>query len=233
MPIILPDSFVDQIEKPHGDSQWIWLAEIELSRPFQSGMTTVPSTVMRVCTYHEQLTWPVSSPLSERWDPYPFTFTPIEQSGEGDLPQIDLSVDNSARLLMRFLHAGDGLEGNYCRLWLLNEAGLSIAYPNHEAQRWDLQIAGATANDEAVSFRLERANFFERTSPQDRFNAGSCRFRFGGPECGYVINAIAAYSTCPKSLDACRLRGLDHLARGLPVLHPRRFGGFPGLRRQG
>jgi phage-related protein len=232
MPIILPTSFLDAIEKPHATSQLIWLAEIELARPYVSGFTTVPSTVLRVCNYHQAITWPVSSPLHESWDPYPFTFSPIEQNQEGDLPQVELSVDNTARLLMRYLHAGDGLEGNYARLWLVPEGGLGIAYPNHEYRRWDLQVAGAYATDEAVSFRLERANFFERTSPQDRFVARQCRWDFGSPECGYVINAVAAFTSCPRTKSACTARGQDHATRGLPVLHPRRFGGFPGIPRQ-
>ena len=48
----------------------------------------------------------------------------------------------------------------------------------------------------------------------------------------HIVNAVAAYTTCPKTLGACIARGQDHAARGLPVLHPARFGGFPGIPRQ-
>ena len=70
------------------------------------------------------------------------------------------------------------------------------------------------------------------TGPQDRYVASRCRWEFGSGQCGYVVNAVAAYTTCPKTLSACIARGQDHAARGLPVLHPARFGGFPGIPRQ-
>lgn len=232
MPISLPASFKSEIERPRGTNPLVWLVELQLSRPYLSGVTVVPSTIFRIAQWHAELAWPVGSPNSETWYPFNFTFTPIEQNQEGDLPQLDLSVDNTTRTLMRYLHNGDGLEGNYCRIFLVPANGLAIAHPNHEYQRWDLQIAAAAATDEAVTFRLERANFFMRLSPQDRYVASRCRWEFGGPECGYVVNDVAAFTSCPKTLGACIQRGLDHQSRGLPVLHPGRFGGFPGIPRQ-
>lgn len=232
MPITLPASFKTEIERPHGTVPLLWFVELQVARPYQSGDTVVPAVLLRITNHHSEIAWPASSPGSETWYPYNFTFTPIEQNQEGDLPQLDLSVDNSARVLMRYLHAGHGLEGNYCRIYLVPETALGIAHPNHEYQRWDLLIAGALASDEAVTFRLERANFFSRQAPQDRYIAGRCRWEFGSPECGYIINDVAAFTSCPKTVDACVARGADHASRGLPVLHPRRFGGFPGIPRQ-
>jgi hypothetical protein len=90
--------------------------------------------------------------------------------------------------------------------------------------------------------RLLRIDVYERDcdesfapgqSPNDRDVASRCCWAFGSAECGYVINAAAAYTTCPKTLSACIARGQDHAARGLPVLHPARFGGFPGIHRHG
>lgn len=233
MPIELPQTFKDEIEKPRGTDPLVWFLEIQVSRAYEASPgVVVPDVILRLTSHHTELAWPAGSPGSETWYPFNFTFTPIGQDQEGDLPQIDLSVDNTTRLLMRYLHNGRGLEGNYVKLFLVPAAALDLVYPNHEAQQWDLTVAGALASDEAVTFRLERANFFTRMSPQDRYVAGRCRFEFGGEECGYVINAVAAFTTCPKTVAACRERGADHRARGLPVLHPQRFGGFPGIPRQ-
>jgi phage-related protein len=232
MPVTLPASFKSEIERPHGSNPLHWFVELQLTRPYRTGLTVVPSTIFRVTNRHVETAWPAGSPNSETWYPFNFTFTPIEQNQEGDLPQIDLSIDNVSRTLMRYLHNGDGMEGNYAKLILVPANGLDIAYPNHEFQQWDLQVAGAMASDEAVTFRLERANFFTRQSPQDRYVASRCRWEFGGPECGYIVNQVAAYTTCPKTMDGCIARGLDHASRGLPVLHPRRFGGFPGIPKQ-
>lgn len=233
MPIILPASMASEIEKPHGAAPMLWMVEIELAKMYRSGATIVPAVVARLTSWQDEIDWPVDDPVPKTWTPYGFTLTPIKQDGEGNLPQLDLTIDNSTRLLMRHLHDGSGLEGNACRLYLVSAAGLAIAYPNHERIELALQIAEANANDEAIQLRLERANFFERTSPTDRYNAATCRWAstFGGPECGYVLNEVAAYSTCTGTLDACVLRGLDHLARGVPVVHPKRFGGFPGIAR--
>ena len=232
MPIILPSEFSDG-ETAHAADPWVWLIEIQLQKPYRADPSTiVPSVLMRVSSYHSYFSWPPADPVVKWWDPFNFTFTPIEQTGDGDLPQMDLTIDNTARSLMRYLHAGDGLEGNYCKVYLVPLSAINIAYPNHVYQMWEFDISGALANDEAVTFRLEKANFFTKRTPQDRFIAARCRWNFGGDECGYVINAAAAYSTCAKTVTACALRGDDHVARGLIRLHPRRFGGFPGIPKQ-
>jgi hypothetical protein len=223
MPLILPDSLRSEVAKTHGTVPYVWLAEIELARPDIG----VPAVLFPITSYHTEVTWPIGSPNVRTWYPFPFTFTPIEQNQEGDLPQVEMAVDNTTRTLMRYLHEGDGMEGNAATLYLLTETALAIAYPDHEAQRIDLRIAGASAGD-AVSFRLEHPNYFARRSPQDRYIPGRCRLEYGSTACGYVLNAFAAFPTCPKTSDACALRGDDHVARGLPRLHPKRFGGTPG-----
>jgi phage-related protein len=166
------------------------------------------------------------------WEPFPFTFSPIEQTQEGDLSSIDLSVDNTARTLMRFLHDGHGLEGNRATLFLVYRNGLAITYPAHEFQRFDLEVQLAGATDEAVTFRLGMPNWFAIQSPSARYIPKKCRWQFGSPECGYVINEFAAFVRCSKLIDACVVRGDDMVARGLPAIHPGNFGGHPGIPTQ-
>ena len=233
MPIILPSTFADEIEKPHGAQPLLKMVELQVARPYDAGGgTIVPGVILRATSYHQDVAWPPSHPESWTWSPINFGFSGIEETSEGDLPQCELSIDNTTRTLMRFLHQGQGLEGNYCHLYIVPAAALSIAYPAHEYRRWSFVVGGAYATDEAVSFRLERPNWYERGIPTDPYVAGSCRWQFGGEECGYVINDVAAYTACPKTLAACEARGQDHASRGLPVLHPARFGGFPGIPRQ-
>lgn len=233
MPLTIPPSIQAEAERPHGTNRAIWFVEVECAKPFRTGPSTVvPGVLLRITNWHEEVVWPLLAPDTWTWSPFNFAFSPIEQTQDGDLPALDMSIDNVTRMLMRFLHEGDGLEGNRVRLYLVNEAGLGLTYPDHEFMSWELDIASAQANDEAVSFRLEKVNFFSRLAPQDRYTAGRCRWEYGGIDCGYVLNAVAGFQTCPKTLSACADRGLDHLARGLPVLHPRRFGGFPGIPTQ-
>lgn len=232
MPITLPASF-DSREEVHSTDGYLWFVEVQLQRPYRIDPSTIaPALLLRVVNYHEPIEWPVSGPIYQQWEPFNFKLTTQTSNQEGDLPSIQLSVDNTARVLMRHLHEGNGLEGNYCKLYLVPQSGLAIAYPNQEAQEFTFDIASATANDEAVTFKLERANFFTRQSPQDRFSARRCRREFGGIACGYVQNALAGFATCSKTQVACIARGDDHVARGLPRLHPMRFGGFPGIPKQ-
>lgn len=223
----LPQSFLDVIEQPQQATPYVWLVEIELDR----GSVVLPPVLMRVTNEAEVVTWPVGDPAASTWDPFPFAFSGFEQNQEGDLPQVQLSVDNTSRTLMRYLHDGGGLEGHRVTLFLIPRSGLSIAYPDHEYQRWDFEVETTQATDEAIGIRLERPNFFARTSPVDRYVQGLCRWEYGSRFCGYVLNEFAAYARCPKTIGACIERGVDLGNRGLPQVLPGNFGGKPGISR--
>lgn len=223
----LPASFLSSIEQAHGPG-FVWLLEIELDR----GSDTVPPVLLRICDQEQPVTWPVSDPEARVWHPFPFQFTPVEQTEAGELTSIDLSVDNTARLLMRWLHDGNGLEGNRVDVYLVARNGLAIAHPNHEYEQIELEIAGAAASYDAVTFRLSRPNWFSIMSPTDRYVPKRCRWTFGSSECGYPINEFAAYTRCPKTIEACTERGDDMVARGLPRLLPDNYGGHPGISTQ-
>ncbi len=229
MPIALPQKFKDEGERPQGTNPWLWLLEIEISK----GNVGIPPVILRTTSGESQLQWPLSDPGTTTWYPFPFTFSPIEQDQEGNLPQLSVSVDNSGRFLSRFLHESDGMEGNRVVLFLVPTNALTIAYPNHEYQRWDLQIAEAVMSDDAISLRLERPNFLVRSSPVDRYVPSRCRWDYGGLFCGYVLNAFAAFQTCPKTIEACIDRGDDMVARGYgPNVLPANYGGHPGVSTQ-
>jgi len=228
MPIPIPQSFKDTIERLHGSPGMLWLLEVTLD----VGSDTVPPVIVRLCDDSEQIAWPVGDPDGRVWDPFTFQFTPVEQTEEGDLTAIDLTVDNTTRMLMRWLHDGNGLEGNPVRLYLVARNGLGIAHPNHEFRQFDLEIAGAAASYDVVTFRLSLPNWFEITSPTDRYIPSRCRWEFGGPECGYPVNEFAAFTSCPKTIGACIARGADLFVRGLPLVLPGNYGGHPGVSRQ-
>lgn len=231
MALPLPASLKSLVERPHQPQAIVSLLEITLSKAYRipGSDTVMPAVLARLCNYHQSLAWPASSPAGETWYPMPFTWTPITQSKAGDLPQLSVSIDNSTRGLMRYLHSGDGLESNPVKLYLIAEGGLGIAYPNQEYLLQALVIASARANDEAITLNLEEPNYFQRNVPPDRFAANRCRWAWAGLECGYVQSEVAGYTSCPKTPSACNARGLDMLSRGLPQLQPRRFGGFPGI----
>tara|TARA_R110002073_G_scaffold326370_1_gene506164 strand:+ start:17389 stop:18081 length:693 start_codon:yes stop_codon:yes gene_type:complete len=224
----LPNSFKDIIERPQSADPLLWLLDLEID----PGSDTVPPVIIRVCDGSERLTWPVDDPQERVWDPFPFTFSPVTQTQEGDLTEIDLSVDNTARLLMRWLHAGDGLEGNRATLFLVPKNGLDIPHPNHEFRSIEVEVSGVAANDEAVTFRLAKPNWFSISSPTDRYVPKRCRHEYGSDSCGYVLNEFAAHPRCGKLQADCIERGLDLRARGLPEVLPANYGGHPGVSRR-
>lgn len=228
MPVNLPLLMQQAGEVPQQAQPWIWLCELEVVRR----SATLPAVLLRMTSSDQVVEWPPAATAPPRlsWYPMAFGHSEIDSSQQGDLPSVDLTIDNTARTLMRYLHSGDGFEGNRATLFLVHGSSItSPAYPAHQYQRWDFVIAAASATDAAVVLRLEQPNLFEDRLPADRFVAQRCRWRFGGPECGYPITPAAAFTTCDKSLLACIARGADEADRRLPVLHPRRYGGFPGI----
>ena len=226
--ITLPNQFKGFVEEPHQKTPWIWLWEFVLDDP---APPTSP-TWCNLTPYEHDVTW--SAPPRDGYAGGPVTFSAfnmehsaIETSGEGNLPSMEVTLDNTARFLMRTLEQVD-LEGNRATLWLLNAATV-LSLPTAYLE-WNFEIVSARVTRKAVGIQLEMPNFFERRVPNDAYNASRCRWlKFGGTECGYVINTSAAFSTCDRSLDACVERGLDEAIRGIPVLHPLRFGGYPGI----
>ena len=223
----LPTSLKTEIEKPQGGQGTVWLLELTIDR----GSETTPPVIARLCDGNQELQWPLGDPDTPTWYPFPFTFSPVEQTNEGDLTQVQVTIDNSTRMLMRWLHAADGFEGNRAKLFLVPRAGLSIAYPNHEFESIELEVITATAEDQALAIRLGAPNWFSISSPSER-HTPKCKHPYGSSKCGYVLNSFAAFPTCPKTIDACAERGEDLRARGLPVVLPGNFGGKLGLTRQ-
>lgn len=230
MPLALPPTIRTEIERPQGRSALLWLVEIELD----PGTTTLPPVLLRICEGQQQIEWPLGHPSGPViWYPLPFALSSIDQTSEGDLPSLDLSIDNTTGALMPFLHATNGLEGNQAILWQVPTSGLSVGWPNHEFRGpLEVNVASASATESAVTFRLAMPNWFSVRNPNERYVGTKCKHTFGSAECGYVINEFAAFTRCPKMVGPCAARGADLAARGLPEVLPGNFGGHPGISRR-
>jgi len=229
MPLILPTTIKAASERPHGRTPWVWLVDLEVEKRTK----TLPAVVLRFTSAPEPVVWPPDATEGVTFYPLAFDMSEIEQTQEGDLPTLDIAIDNTARTLMRYLHGGRGFEGNRATVYLTHQdALLAPVYPNHEQIKFEFVVASAVASESTVTIRLEHPNFFQIRVPGSRFVARRCRWEFGGPECGYPVTTAAAFTTCGKTIDDCIQRGQDEAFRNLPVLHPRRFGGFPGIPAQ-
>jgi phage-related protein len=212
VPLTIPASWQSRILKVHQTDPWAWLWQIE------ADATASARTVFQLTGYPQQIAFGGMT-----FYPIAMQQTAIELGSDGNLPSIDLTISNAARVLAFYFESGLGFMGRPATSWLVNTGDLA------QSMRWDWRVAAATVTTEAAVVRMESPKFFERKVPQDRFNNARCRWRFGSEECGYVINAIALYTTCAKHVADCILRGNDMVNRNLPRLHPERFGGFLGI----
>lgn len=198
--------------------RWIWLYEIEVP--------TSPETRYRFVRDMEQVTF-----RGNIYYPFPVSHSPIKEDIEGSLPTISLTVSNISREVMSTLENYSGLIGQPVRIILTHELALSTGAAVAEH---DFKILGTTATDQAVSAKLGDISLYEVTVPATRMLKHYCRHQYRGSGCGYAVDpADANYiATCDKTLDGpngCSVHGTSESDAGVAVVHPDRFGGFPGI----
>ena len=213
----LPTGWAAQTDALHATSPFVWCWRLQLVRS--------PALVLYVGITNHRETLTLGA---EVFHPWPMSFSNVEERSDGKLPEIELQISNRPRLLAQFLEDPGNESGMFGK-----QVTATVLNVQHTAQTWQFryELLSVTLSDEAAALRLAPPNFLAREVPQDRHNPAHCRWRFGGEECGYVINAFAAYTSCEKSYAACQLRGLDMQNRRLPKLQPQRFGGFIGIPR--
>lgn len=206
---------------------WVWLYDIEVP--------TTPPTRYRLTNYDREVNYGQNSagvPLT--YSPFPVVQSAVSQNVEGELPQIQLQVSNESLFVREILEQYDGLIGQPIVIRLVNF--LELNNPS-AALRFDGQIVACKAGFDRVTWNVSALNLMQSVLPSQRYIRGHCRFRYGDDRCGYDLNngtLLAAHPTCDKSLMACEERGDTEAATaGLVRLHPGRFGGWPGIPRQG
>lgn len=219
MPLTLTTALREATQDPSSAAPLLWLWTVRLVEQADPD----PSIVVDLVRNPE----PITVGSTTFW-PWPIQASTIEHSATGDLPTAQLAIDNRTRWLMPYAHAYNGFAGQRVSGYLVNAKSLPASLA--AATRFDFEVRRAEANAEAIVLQLEIPNLWRIRLPIDRYRPDRCDHPdFGGPECGYIRNDVAAYDTCGRTLAECILRGQDHAARRLPVQHPRRFGGFRGV----
>ncbi len=220
MPRTLDPGWITEIQRQHGQVPFAWLFDIPLFTSdvlhLRAAITSHPSAL-------------VFGPIT--FQPWPCKLAPIEESIEGDLPQLALSLSNHGRMLMRYFQPDDlatGPVGRNLNVRLVKVDSLATA------MFFSWRIASVPADARTVTLRLEELNWWEIDVPQDRFSTGNCRFLFGRPDtgCPYIVTAGAAFRHCGGTLDECSARGDDMRQRNLGSVLPEQFGAFPGMADQ-
>jgi lambda family phage minor tail protein L len=205
---------------------WIWLYDIEVP--------TTPPTRYRLTNYDREVTFNVDSVgAALTYEPFPIAQSAVSQSAEGDLPQIQLQISNESLIVRAILEDHDGLVGQPIVIRLVHV--LELGNPD-AALRFDGQIVGCKATLDRVTWNVSALNLTQAVLPGQRYIRNHCRYRYGDERCGYDLNVSAlasAHPTCEKTLSQCEERGDTEVANGFARQHPARFGGWPGIPRQG
>lgn len=208
----LPSAWQSLIQQPHQSTAWLWCWEITLDS------TTVSTPTVAI----------VNNPTAVvvdgiTFNPLPIIHTAITENAYGDLPQLEVQIDNTSKFLASYVEDADGFLERECTLRLTNEDDLSnfITY--------NFLVKECSITLEAAVLRLEVDNWFERVVPKDSYQIHRCRHQFGSARCGYLVSATGAYSDCDQSIQQCIERGDDMRSRNLGQGPPRSFGGFLGI----
>ena len=198
--------------------QWLWLYEIEVP--------TDPPTRYRFVRTQEQVTF-----RGNIYYPFPITHTVMRQTDSGDVPTITMTASNVSREIIATLESHQGLIGQPARIILANMDSLSTG---QGAIEQDFRIMTMTAKEEACAATLGDFSLYEQFFPAQRLMRHFCRHQYRSAGCGYAVPSSDAnyLATCDKSYDGangCTVHGTSETAAGVAVVHPERFGGFPGI----
>lgn len=195
---------------------WCWLVKLTLDEQPDPD----PTTVLCITDAEEAIAFPVDG-VPTTFYPFPLSFGDLELDAEGNLPALSLSVSNVTRELGPYLEAGLGFLDQKVRLWLVNREFLS---DYHDSISFDLQVAAAALNNEALTLDLRVSQLYERRIPQENVQAWGCTALYkDGRTCPYR----GALVSCRHNLEDCVLHGDDMVAHGYPRVLPMRIRGFP------
>lgn len=203
---------------------WAWLLEVRVP--------TSPATRYRLCDQKSAIEFGENSsgePLV--YYPAAFEFSGLEERGDGSLPEITVTVGNASLDLRADLETYYGLTDQQAVLRLVN---LALTGSTANQVEWVGEVGEPTITTEGISFPISSVNLTDRNFPARRHTARTCKHpKFGAGACPYPVDdAGAAYSTCPRSLEACEARGADMVSLGYEALLPLRFGGELGIGRR-
>ena len=181
-----------------------WLLLLEVIYPSEPSIRLVWNT--------EDVTWD-----SETWQAASFKLGDIEESQDGSVPVVSLSIVDIERNIIPTVDAYGGGVGAQVIIRVVHNAHLDNTTPEVE---YDMEIVSASVDSKGqINFRLGAENLTNYRSPPDMYLKIHCRYaEFKGPECGYG----GAATDCDRTWERCK-----------ELENQNRFGGFPGIGRLG
>lgn len=165
------------------------------------------------------------------WDPYPIGFDELVRDDDGGVSAISLSVSMAAGMAMKVMRANDMFRRHIVTMHLVHSAFL-----DNPAMKATVvtTVTDVSANWIAATLTLGAFDVVGFSVPQS-LATQRCRWTYRGFGCDFTGDpGNVELGACSKTLAACRRRGQWEIDNGLATsfadaLHPRRFGGLPGL----
>lgn len=196
----------------------VWLVCLKIVIPDMEPIYVVRNNADIIWNY-------ASNPNPYTWQAFPFELDEVGDTSKGEVPQVNLKISNISRTIEFYIQQYD----TYCKIngyspinvyiYVVNTKVIAdniTADPEVEHQ---FELIQPTMDSKWATFTLGASNPFNRRFPQGRLLKNFCRWKvFKGTRCGY----IGAETTCDRTLTQCRSYG-----------NSERFGGFPGVGREG
>ena len=212
MPLPLSSIAITEKNKIATDSIWYLAVKI-----------TIPgvSEPVRVVQNNENIVWPTGSGTT--WVAFPFELEEIGEESKGEVPEVVLRVSNVSRQMEAYLQDFDaytkanGYSTIEFEIYVLNSKNLASSTP--ECVHY-FELIQPKTDAMWATFRLGAANPFQKRFPKHRMTKNHCLSRYNYPVGTSVICGApsSSYTTCDKTLTACRQRN-----------NSTRFRGFPGI----
>lgn len=202
---------------------FLWLFTIAVPGP--------PASALRLTSNNQDVTYGTSSdgtPLVYR--SAPIALSNFTQRSDGSVPKFTVTIANVGGDLLRVMDSNDYLKGQPVEIKLVHVDALDDPSA-HEA--FPGEISNSAITEQAATIELAAPDLYGLTVPGVVLQPFACWKGYGTDLCGFDIAAIDPDLTilgpCSKSLDACRLRGDEEESAGRARLHPKRWGGMPGM----
>lgn len=182
------------------NSNDVWLTLLEIDYP---GEDTI-----RVVLNNESIQW-----NSQTWLPYPFKLGPIDDSKDGEVSEVTLTVFDFTRTLTPLIEEYGGGLGAEMTIRVVIADNLQETTPEFEIT---LEIIAADTDGQGgIQFTLGADNLINYRTPQDRYLKNHCRYdHFKDSYCGYT----GSETQCNRTFARC-----------IEIGNETRYGGTPGI----
>lgn len=145
------------------------------------------------------------------YSPFPMEINHVSQSIDGDIPEINILVSNTDRVIQGYIESLDGAVDRVVTIRIVHQGNLAVDYADLTR---NFKIQGTVCTNEWVTFNLGLQSPTQLRFPPLRVMGNHCNWLFKGAECGYTGET----ASCDHTLTTCRSLGRSTT-----------FGGFPGF----